>query len=126
MSCRIQVHQLLLMNKHANCKKVNCSLGLPLPKLGQFTVPQRNLNILTIGTPVIQFATFILLLYVELGEIANTSDLNIIWSLDKVHTLQSTVRDKTRTPTRLGAPSNFLLLGNTDNRIRLSFIISSR
>lgn len=115
----------MLMNKHANCKKFECSLGLPLPKLGQTVVSQTKLNTLTVGTPVIQFTTFITLLNIELGEIADTSDLNIIWSLDKVDTLKSTVRDKTRAPTRLGAPSNFLLLGSSNNRIRLSLIISN-
>lgn len=126
MSCRIRVRQLKLVNKHADCKVVNYSLGLPLPRLGQFTAPQSNLNVLTIGTSVIQFAAFIFLLNVELGEIADTSDLNIVWSLDKVDTLEGTIRDKTRAPTRLGAPCNFLLLGNTNNRIRLSLIISSQ
>jgi hypothetical protein len=100
-------------------------IGLPLPKAGSGHSFAKKLCVLTIGTPVVQFTAFVSLLNVELGEIADTSDLNVIRSLDKVDTLKGTVRDETRAATRLGAPSNFLLLRNADSRIRVSLIMSS-
>lgn len=48
------------------------------------------------------------LLDVDLSEITNTSDLNVVFSTNKVHALERAIRNDARASAALSAPSNFL------------------
>lgn len=62
----------------------------------------------------IEFSSFITLRDVDLGEVTDTSNLDVVLGLDKVHTLERSVGDHTSSTTRLCAPSNLLTLSITD------------
>jgi len=64
----------------------------------------------------IQFSSGIPSWNIYFGQVANTSDLNIIRGLYKVRASDGTARDKTRSITRLDTPSHFDLLGVADDR----------
>jgi len=70
-----------------------------------------------VSTTVIELTSSIALLDVQLGEIANTSDLNVARSLDEVNTLECAVGDGTSTTAGLGAPSDSLVLRVADGAV---------
>jgi len=68
----------------------------------------------TISAVRVQFTTHIPLLHINFCEITNTGDLDVVLGTDKVDSFQSAVRDDTRAPATLGAPSDFVLLSVAD------------
>jgi len=69
---------------------------------------------LSISTPVVQFPSSVTLGDVDLGEIANTGDLDVFRGLDEVDTLESAIWDGARAAARLGAVGDSQSLGVTD------------
>jgi len=55
---------------------------------------------------------------IDLGKVADTSDLDIIRCLDKVNTLQGSVGNSASSTARLGAPRDFDTLGVTNSTRR--------
>ena len=64
----------------------------------------------TICAPVIQFAASVTPPDVHLGEIANTSHLNIVWSLHEMNAFESAVWNCSRPAARFGTPCDFFCL----------------
>jgi len=56
---------------------------------------------------------------VDLGLIDKTSNLNIVWSLDDLHALESTLGNETGAVAGLGTPGNFLAFSVADCRVWL-------
>jgi hypothetical protein len=71
----------------------------------------------TVSTTVIEFSSRVTLLDVQLGEVTDTSNLNVVRSLDEVNTLEGSVGDSTSTAARLGAPCNSLMLSIADSAV---------
>ena len=68
----------------------------------------------TISTPVIQFTSGITLGDIDLGEIADTGDLDVFRGLDEMHTLEGAVGDGAGATAGLCAVSNVDTFGITD------------
>jgi len=64
-----------------------------------------------VGAVRIKFATLVTLLNIDLGQVTNTSDLNVVLCTNKVDALESAIRDETCASAALGAPSDFFPLG---------------
>jgi len=62
----------------------------------------------------VQLATFITLHHVDFGEIADTCDLNIVLSANKMNAFEGSVWNDASPPPTLRAPRNFYLLRVTD------------
>ena len=51
---------------------------------------------LAIGTSIVEFSSFVARRDVDLCKVADSGDLNVFWSLDKVDTLEGFIREDTR------------------------------
>lgn len=72
---------------------------------------------ITIRTMWVQFSSGVSLRDIYFGEVANTSNLDVIWCLHKVRTRDGTIRDKTCPISRLNTPRHFKALSVADSRI---------
>jgi len=71
----------------------------------------------TIGAPVVQLSAFVASLDVHLGEVTDTSHLNIILRPDKVNTLQGAIRNRTSTTPRFRAPRDNFSFSVADSAV---------
>ena len=66
----------------------------------------------------IQFPSFVTLRNIDLCKITDASNLNIVWRLDEVCTLDSPIRDQAGAIPVLNAPCDFDPLSVPNNRAR--------
>ena len=71
------------------------------------------------GTVGVELTAFVALLNVELGQVTDTSDLDVGGRLEEVGTLDGTIGNEARAVARLHAPGHLLFLGCTDDRVGL-------
>jgi len=63
----------------------------------------------------VEFSSKVIGLDVDEGLVNETDDLDVVWGLHKLNTLEGTSGDETRAMTRLGTPGNFLMFRLTDS-----------
>lgn len=80
---------------------------------------KRSKSTYKILTVRVKLSSVIVSLDVDLGLVDETSDLDIIWGLDVLNTLEGAVGDDTSTATSLSTPSNLLTLSVRDSRVGL-------
>lgn len=73
-------------------------------------------EILTVG---VELSSVVVSCNVNLGLVNETSDLDVIRSLDVLNALEGTVGDEASTTALLGAPSDLLALRVSDGRVGL-------
>ena len=71
-----------------------------------------------IGTVGVKLSSFIASLDVDLGEVAYTSYLNVVFGANEVNTLKGAVGDHTGTTAALSAPSDLVSLRVADSADR--------
>lgn len=72
----------------------------------------------TVRTVGIQFTTLVILLDIDLRQIAGTSDLDIVLGTDKMNTFEGTFRNDASASATLSAPSDFLPFSVADGADR--------